>query len=153
VIADSHGRSDQSVETAQEALTLQFSGVRVLVAEDEPVNREGIKFLLEDTGLVVDVAVDGQSAVERASSGSYALILMDLQMPVLDGLEAARAIRQLPGMVTIPILALTANAFDGDRERCLEAGMDDHIGKPVGPDALCAIVLHWLQRSETRTRS
>ena len=152
-ITDAHAGSDPSVETAQEALARQFSGVRVLVAEDEPVNREGIMFLLKDAGLVVDVAEDGQSAVERATGGSYALILMDLQMPIMSGLEAARTIRQLPGMAAIPILALTANAFDEDREQCLEAGMDDHIGKPVRPDALCAIVLHWLHRSETRTRS
>jgi signal transduction histidine kinase len=135
------------VEAARETLARDFFGVRVLVAEDEPVNREVMMFLLEDAGLAPEAASNGQEAVEMARRGGYALILMDMQMPIMNGVEATRAIRLLPGMAAIPILALTANAFDEDRDACLAAGMDTHIGKPVEPDALCEIVLHWLRKS------
>jgi PAS domain S-box-containing protein len=137
----------KQMEPARETLAQKFQGARILLAEDEPVTREIVTFLLEDAGLCADVAVNGQEALDKARDGNYALILMDMQMPILNGIEATRAIRLLPGMAAIPILALTANAFDGDRERCLAAGMNDHIGKPVEPDALCATLLHWLQRS------
>ncbi len=136
-----------ATEGPREVLTRCFSGFRVLVAEDDPTNQLVARFLLEDAGLLADVVNNGWEAVECARGGSYALILMDVQMPILSGLEATRAIRQLPGLSAIPILAMTADAFDGDRERCLAAGMNDHISKPVDPDVLCATVLHWLQKS------
>jgi PAS domain S-box-containing protein len=136
-----------SAEPAREALRRQFAGTRILVVEDEPVNLEVMQFLLNEASLTPDVARDGQEAVEMARRGGYALILMDVQMPVMGGLEATRAIRQLPDMADVPILALTANAFDEDRAACLAAGMNDHIGKPVVPDILCKIVLQWLQNS------
>ena len=144
--SDPQAAKSLPTESPRETLARLFPGARVLVAEDEPVNREVLVFLLEDAGLVPDVAFNGQEAVEKARGGGYALILMDVQMPVMNGLEATRAIRQIPGMANIPILALTANAFDDDRDVCLAAGMDDHIGKPVEPDALCATLLHWLQK-------
>jgi CheY-like chemotaxis protein len=118
-----------------------------LVAEDDPLNQEVAVCLLEAVGLAPVVANNGQEALELARNGSYALILMDMQMPVMNGVEATRAIRQLPGMSAIPILAMTANAFDEDREECLAAGMDDHIGKPVDPDPFYAILLRWLKIS------
>jgi PAS domain S-box-containing protein len=134
-------------ESPRDILTQSFPGLCVLLADDEPVSREVMQFLLEDAGLSVDIAVTGEDAVNKARGGGYALILMDMQMPVMTGLEATRAIRQLPGLSAVPILALTANAFSEHREACLEAGMNDHIGKPVTPDVFHTTLLRWLRKA------
>ena len=132
------------LQSAREKLEQHFAGTRILVAEDEPLNREVEAFLLEDAGLVPTVVSDGQSAIDMARLGHFGLILMDVQMPVIDGLNATRTIRQLPGMAAVPILALTANAFAEDREACLAAGMNDHIGKPITAEEFYAALLKWL---------
>jgi CheY-like chemotaxis protein len=131
-------------DSAEMRLKTQFSGTRILLAEDEPINQEVSRMLLEDVGLKVDLANDGKEALALAGQHRYALILMDMQMPKLNGVEATRAIRALPGYATTPILAMTANAFDEDRQVCIDAGMDDHIGKPVDPDRLFEALLKWL---------
>ena len=130
----------------EETLKARYAGARILLAEDEPINQEVSRELLESAGLVVDLAEDGVEAVELAKGKDYNLILLDLQMPRMNGIEAALAIRALPGRQSVPILALTANAFTGDREKCIEAGMNDHISKPVDPDLLFETLLEWLSK-------
>ena len=131
--------------SAEEELRATYSGTRVLLVEDEPINQEVSRELLEAVGLQVDLADDGMVAVDRVKRTNYALILMDMQMPRMNGIEATEAIRALPGRQHTPILALTANAFNEDRERCQKAGMNDHISKPVDPDKFFETLLNWLK--------
>ena len=133
---------------AEQRIRQDFAGRRVLLADDEPVNLAVAKFILEESGLVVDTADDGQQAIDKAGAEPYALILMDMQMPVIDGLEATRRIRRIAAHRATPILAMTANVFDDDRRRCLDAGMNDFMVKPLDPAVLFATVLRWLQQGE-----
>jgi PAS domain S-box-containing protein len=130
-----------------------LAGVRTLVVEDDPINREVALALLVSVGVVVDLAEDGAQAVERCAAMRYDLVLMDLEMPVMDGLEATRRIRAMPDYQTVPILAMTASAFREDRERCLAAGMSDHVAKPVDPDRLYRTLASWLRREPPAGRS
>jgi CheY-like chemotaxis protein len=117
----------------------------VLIVEDEPTNREVATFMLEDLRQVVDLAVNGEEAVAQAAVNAYHLILMDIQMPGMDGLEATRRIRRLPQGQLVPILAMTANVFAEDRARCLDAGMDGLVGKPIDPIEFYGAILEALR--------
>ncbi len=129
---------------SQEAHVRQsHAGQRVLLVEDNPINQEVATELLQIAGLVVEGAADGLRAVELATTRAYDLVLMDVQMPVMDGLAATREIRRRNGPA-VPIVAMTANAFGEDRAACLAAGMDDHVAKPVDPESLYAVLLRWL---------
>lgn len=134
-------------ESAEVRLKQAFGGTRLLLAEDNAINREVIVDLLTDgPDLLVDIAEDGKQAVSLAAQNSYALILMDMQMPEMDGLEATPLIRQLPGYASVPIIALTANAFAEDQVLCMDAGMDDFLTKPLDPDVFYETLLKWLAK-------
>jgi PAS domain S-box-containing protein len=125
------------------------SGVRVLLVEDNAVNRELIKVMLEPFGVDVETANDGVAGIEAMRQGHYDLVLMDVQMPVMDGLTATREIRAMEGArgAATPIVAMTANVLPEQIANCLAAGMDDHLGKPINPTKLLETVARWSGRA------
>ncbi|MEG6506372.1 response regulator [Nitratidesulfovibrio sp. 1201_IL3209] len=128
------------------AMLAGVQGTRVLLVEDNELNREVALGLLAEAGLAADAAEDGAQAVRMVMQGDYDLVLMDVQMPIMDGYEATRAIRRTLDADRLPIVAMTANAMQGDREACLAAGMNDHVAKPIDPDELFAALIRWLPR-------
>lgn len=139
-----------SPDSAEARLSAQYCGALILLAEDEPINQEVSRDLLERAGLLVDVANDGKTALALARQKHYAAILMDMRMPNLNGVDATRAIRADSLNSATPILAMTANAFSEDKDECLQAGMNDHIAKPVDPEVLYKTLLRWLEQPEKR---
>lgn len=152
-----HGRPQSPAfaraHAAEAELRGRSCGVRVLLVDDGSVNREIAAEMLRDVGLDVVTAKSGREAVDRARDDDYGMILMDMQMPQMDGLEAAGLIRRLPGREATPIVAVTASAFDADRRACLDAGMDDFLTKPLTEDALYATLRKWLPRPDSAWRS
>ncbi|MDR6627854.1 PAS domain S-box-containing protein [Caulobacter segnis] len=143
-LADAPSAPAETVETLNAE-----SGVRLLLVEDNAVNRELVKAMLEPFGVIVETANDGVAGVEAMRQGEFDLVLMDVQMPVKDGLTATREIRALEGArgAATPIIAMTANVLPEQVANCLAAGMDDHLGKPISPSKLLETVARWSGRS------
>ncbi|MDD2844392.1 MAG: PAS domain S-box protein [Rhodoferax sp.] len=122
-----------------------IKGARILLVEDNDLNQEVATELLRDAGFIVDVAENGEIAVQKVKQASFDLVLMDMQMPVMDGLTATREIRKLPALAELPIIAMTANVQMSDRQRCVEAGMNDHLAKPIDPELLWQSLSRWIR--------
>jgi signal transduction histidine kinase/CheY-like chemotaxis protein/transcriptional regulator with GAF, ATPase, and Fis domain len=131
--------------------TEEFHGARVLLVEDNIINQRVASEILKNAGIRVDTAANGEKAVEMVQATDYDTVLMDIQMPVMDGYEATRLIKQVPDVVTPPIIAMTAHAMKGDREKCLEAGMDDYISKPIDSEKLLFTLSKWIPEKAALT--
>jgi two-component system sensor histidine kinase/response regulator len=143
MVLDSDREATESVREEQSFDVQNLTGCRVLLVEDNEINQEVAVGQLEDAGIVVDLAENGEVATRMVGDNEYHAVLMDMQMPVMDGIEATRIIRSNPRFQALPIIAMTANAMAADRERCLEAGMNDHIPKPIDPEELFRVLTRW----------
>jgi CheY-like chemotaxis protein len=144
------GGSANGKEAAQAAPSFELDrmrGTRILLVEDNEINREVALGQLEEAEAFVDIAENGEAALRLIRANDYDAVLMDMQMPVMDGIEATRAVRADPRFADLPIIAMTANAMASDRELCLEAGMNDHIAKPIDPDQLFGVLLRWIKHN------
>ena len=138
------GAVDATPSDAFEQLA-SIQGAHILLVEDNELNQEVAIALLTDAGFAVELAENGQIALNKVRSADYDIVLMDMQMPVMDGISATQAIRRKEQFKDLPIVAMTANAMQGDRERCLAAGMNDHVAKPIEPEALWQALLKWIK--------
>ncbi len=153
-IMEAYGRDQHrafrglSSQTASSQAMDAIRGARLLVAEDNEINQQVAREILESAGFLVDMANNGREAVDKARASPYDAVLMDIQMPELDGLQATAELRRDRRFADLPIIAMTAHAMSGDRERSLAAGMNDHVAKPIDPDALFAVLLRWVRPGE-----
>jgi CheY-like chemotaxis protein len=146
-VQEGASRESPEIKADKAAETLDLSGVKILLAEDMEINREIFLALLEETHITIDIAENGAIAVSkfRENPEKYDLIIMDVQMPEMDGYQATRTIRAMdtPKAKTIPIIAMTANAFKEDVDRCLAAGMNDHLAKPIDEKFVFEKIVHY----------
>lgn len=136
-----------------EKMLKQYDQVRLLIVEDNRINQEIIQQILEPLNFHIELAENGQEAINKITQTCFDLILMDIQMPVMDGLEATTMIRKMPGYEAVPILAMTANAFEEDRRKCMEVGMNDHLVKPVEPEILYQGLIKWLPAKKNNRKN
>jgi CheY-like chemotaxis protein len=129
----------------------RLQGLRVLLVEDNDINQELALELLGEAGIVVSVADNGEQALQMLAEAAFELVLMDCQMPVMDGYDATRALRRNPAWQHLPVIAMTANAMQGDRDKALAAGMNDHIPKPLDIDAMFETLLRWAPSGGVRS--
>jgi len=139
------GVASLDASTDSSAQLAAIRGARILLVEDNDINQEVAIELLTDAGFVVDLAADGQLALDKLHAKAYDIVLMDMQMPVMDGVTATREIRKEARFNDLPVVAMTANAMQGDRDRCLAAGMNDHVAKPIEPEDLWRALLQWIK--------
>ena len=130
---------DSSVDRKREPISA-IAGAKVLVVEDNRINQQVSSELLTGFGMFSDIANNGLEAVEMALTGGYDMVFMDIQMPIMDGYEATAKIRENENCLSLPIVAMTAHAMKGDREKCLSVGMNDHISKPIDPERLLSLI-------------
>ncbi|MFN8607929.1 MAG: response regulator [Vulcanimicrobiota bacterium] len=133
----------EHIDLSEELATIK--GARILLVEDNELNQEVAVGLLCEAGLQVDIAENGQAALQKLEAGDYELVLMDMQMPVMDGIVATEQLRLQPRLASLPVVAMTANAMPQDRERCARAGMNDHVAKPIEPEELFRALLRWIK--------
>ncbi len=138
-------RTISEVSTDVFAQLAPLRGARILLVEDNDLNKEVATELLREAGFLVDVAENGKIAIDMVEKNLFDIVLMDMQMPVMDGVTATREIRKNPRMKDLPIVAMTANAMQADRDRCLAAGMNDHVAKPIEPEDLWKALLKWIK--------
>jgi CheY-like chemotaxis protein len=149
------GGLNDGVRMAGEAPTDTFmqlvtiKGSRVLLVEDNDLNQEVATELLRDAGLIVDLAENGQIALDKVRAADYDIVLMDMQMPVMDGVTATQEIRKEARFKDLPVVAMTANVMQGDRDRCMAAGMNDHVAKPIEPENLWKALLKWIKPQQS----
>ena len=153
MLGQAHGgrRSSAEIPSLSAENLASIKGARILLVEDNDLNQEVATELLRDAGFIVDVAENGEIALEKMQQASFDLVLMDMQMPVMDGLTATREIRKLPDFAALPIIAMTANVQASDRLRCSEAGMNDHLAKPIDPELLWQCLLRWIPSRASRS--
>jgi CheY-like chemotaxis protein len=125
---------------------LEKQEIRILMAEDNLINQRVLKSILSKVNLEVEIVNDGQEAVEAIEKQNYDMVLMDIQMPRMDGLTATEHIRETMKLHELPIIALTAHAMKGDKDKCIAVGMNDYLSKPIDPDELLRTLLKWLVR-------
>ena len=150
-LLDGKNRKKQSAMNTAKSMYKRLQpiyGARILLVEDDEFNQEVAVELLKEARIAVEIAENGEEALKKIMENQYDMVLMDMQMPIMDGITATRAIRELPEFASLPILAMTANAMDSDKDKCLEAGMDDYLSKPIKPDDLWKKLLLWIKPRE-----